>query len=205
MHDLDLDISWIKEQEKLQQINENYFKEPMENIELFFIYINSNDYIEKINCQSYVFNEKNNHDKKNENNVISNDEIIHWIEKNKYMCNHKYKIQEILLFNVSLNPENIQSYSKNENLLESSSKFLQRISIVNDIIIPPSIFIFHKVNALFFIFKNLNEVTVPKSILKSSVDVSCVEVVHKNTKKVRIVDKVNKIKSSQRHTRKQKK
>jgi hypothetical protein len=47
-YESDLDISWIKEQEKLQQINENYFKEPMETIDMFFIYINTNDYIEKI-------------------------------------------------------------------------------------------------------------------------------------------------------------
>ena len=163
----DLDISWV--QEKLQHINENYFKEPMESIDLFFIYVNTNDYIEKINHLQHdlsLYQQLN-----NSSSVIHNDIIIQLIEKNKFLSNNKYKIQDVLLYNVSLNPENIQTYSKDENILESSSKFLQPLSIINDFIIPPSIFIFHKINSIFFIFNQLQEVkhVVPKSILKSSI------------------------------------
>ena len=161
----DLDISWVQEQEKLQHINENYFKEPMEMIDMFFIYINTNDYIEKINHLQQELSLNNN------SGVIHNDIIIQLIEKNKFLSNNKYKIQDVLLYNVSLNPENIQSYSNDENILESSSKFLEPLSIINDFIIPPSIFIFHKINSIFFIFNQLQEVkhVVPKSILKSSI------------------------------------
>jgi hypothetical protein len=219
----DLDISWIKEQEKLQQINENYFKEPMEMIDVFFIYINTNDYIEKINYlqQNLIVIE-------NDNSIIYNVDVINLIEKHKYLSNNKYKIQDVLLYNVSLNPENIQSYSKTDDLLKSSSKFLEPLSIVNDFIIPPSIFIFHKINSLFFIFKQVQEVKpMPKSILKPSVSImdtnndntananmvrdsnsnSDKRVIHKITKKVRIMDKepITKLKMNNKFTRKQKK
>lgn len=218
----DLDISWVQEQEKLQQINENYFKEPMENIDIYFIYINTNDYIEKINHiqQDITLNQHLN----NNSGVIHNDIIIQLLEKNKYLSNNKYKIQDVLLYNVSLNPENIQSYSKDENLLESSSKFLEPLSIVSDFIIPPSIFIFHKINSIFFIFKQLQEIKPlpPKSILKSSIqnngsnsnnsnnDIKTIDNTndkHKFTKKVRISEKntITKLKPNNKFTRKQKK
>jgi hypothetical protein len=44
----DLDTSWIAEQERLNSINENYVREPMDSINAYFVYINRNQYIEKI-------------------------------------------------------------------------------------------------------------------------------------------------------------
>lgn len=210
-YESDLDISWIKEQEKLQQINENYFKEPMEIIDMFFIYINTNDYIEKIvyGEQKLVINPNNN------NTIIPNEDVINLIESNRYLSNNKYKIQDILLYNVSLQPENIQSYSKNENILDSSSKFLEPLSIINDFIIPPSIFIFHKINSIYFIFKQLEKITIPlpKPILKNTINninnINKEPLIstHKITKKVRIVDNqhINQTKIKNRFTRKNQK
>lgn len=200
-YESDLDISWIKEQEKLQQINENYFKEPMEAIDMFFIYINTNDYIEKIvyGEQQLII------DRNNSNTIIPNEDVINLIETNRYLSNNKYKIQDILLYNVSLQPENIQSYSKNENILESSSKFLEPLSIINDFIIPPSIFIFHKINSIFFIFKQLQEIKpMPKSILKPNVSIN--DKPMQKTKKVRILEyeNIKLAKINNRTTRKQK-
>jgi hypothetical protein len=208
-YESDLDISWIKEQEKLQQINENYFKEPMETIDMFFIYINTNDYIEKIVYGEHKLNVISN------NSIIPNQDVIQLIENNKYLANNKYKILDILLYNVSLQPENIQSYSQNENVLDTSSKFLEPLSIINDFVIPPSIFIFHKINSLFFIFKQLEKINIPlpKPILKSyvsniNINNETNKSIHKSTKKVRIMDKepiINKVKMNNRFTRKQKK
>ena len=194
----DLDISWIEEQEKLQQINANYFKEPMETIDIYFIYINTNDYIEKINCMQHNLTIIDN------NSIIHNKDVINLIEQNKYLSNNKYKIQDILLYNISLQPENIQSYSKNEQILESSSKFLEPLSIINDFIIPPSIFIFHKINSIFFIFKQLQEIKpMPKSILKPNV--SSNDKPMQKTKKVRILEykNIKQAKINNRATRKQ--
>jgi hypothetical protein len=207
----DLDTSWIEEQEKLQQINANYFKEPMETIDIYFIYINTNDYIEKINCMQHNLTINDN------NSIIHNRDVISLIEQHKYLSNNKYKIQDILLYNISLQPENIQSYSKNEQVLESSSKFLEPLSIINDFIIPPSIFIFHKINSIFFIFKQLQEIKpLPNSILKSSIknngnndntSTDNTNDKHKTTKKVRILEKdtMTKLKPKNTITRKQKK
>ena len=185
-YDSDLDISWIKEQEKLEQINQNYFREPMENIDMFFIYINPNNYIDKITTENHKLNI-------NENNigVLNNDFIINIIQtKKQILPNIKYKLIDILLFNIDLEPENIQNYSKNENILDNSKHFFKVLSSLNDIKISPSIFIFHKINSLFFLFKqNDDTYTKPKSILKNTdFNNSCDnQSSHKTTKKVRIV------------------
>ena len=180
----------------------------MEAIDMFFIYINTNDYIEKI-----VYGEQKLVINPNNNSIIPNEDVIQLIENNKYLANNKYKILDILLYNVSLQPENIQSYSQNENVLDTSSKFLEPLSIINDFVIPPSIFIFHKINSLFFIFKQLEKINIPlpKPILKScisNINNEPNKSIHKSTKKVRIMDKepiINKVKMNNRFTRKQKK
>lgn len=48
MDDEDLDISWIQSHEKILSIHENYKREPVESISLYFLYINQNAEIEKI-------------------------------------------------------------------------------------------------------------------------------------------------------------
>jgi hypothetical protein len=46
--DGDLDTSWIQRETQIQNIQNNYSREPMEAIHGIFIYINQNNYIEKI-------------------------------------------------------------------------------------------------------------------------------------------------------------
>ena len=43
-----LDTSWIQQEKRVQDIQNNYSREPMESISGIFIYINQNNYIDKI-------------------------------------------------------------------------------------------------------------------------------------------------------------
>ena len=51
-HDIDdddyLDTSWIQQEKRVQDIQNNYSREPMDSISGIFIYINQNNYIDKI-------------------------------------------------------------------------------------------------------------------------------------------------------------
>ena len=179
----DLDMSWIHETKKLQEINHNYCKEPISEIEFFFIYINPNDYIDKISSEIYDLTIRNNE------SMLDNNFIIQVIDKHKFVNTTKYKVLDVLLYNVDLSPENIQFYSQNENLMETSSKFLQPLSILHDFVIPPSIFIFHKLNSIFVILKELQPVNVaPKPILKPALVITNEpsNKPKKHTKKVKI-------------------
>jgi hypothetical protein len=177
----DLDISWIEEQERIQNIQTSYCREPMESITTYFIYINRNQYIDKIYCENQMLEIKE--DKSG--SFISQDAVLKIIQsKKKTTAFSKYKLVDILLYNVDLDPERIQDYS-NDNIEKASE--LKTIPFFDEISITPSIFIFHGVNSLYFVFQEVeiekvqNDRRSLKSILK----------LHKNpalTKKVRIQD-----------------
>jgi len=182
-----LDVSWIEQEERIQNIEKNYFREPMENIDLFFIYINQNDYINKILCE--------NHSLVTTDPVLGSqihkEELLKIIQSKKHVTPFsKYRLLEIVSYHVDLEPENIQSFSKIENLEEHKFQFFKKLSAIDDIIISPSIFIFHSINAIYFIFKE-TEIEIEKrrhtlkSILKTS-SVSAEPISTKGTKKVRI-------------------
>jgi hypothetical protein len=172
----DLDTSWIQEEEKLETIEKNYQQEPMENIDIFFLYINADDYIEKIICENHSLSEI----------VLKKEYILHLIQsKKRTLNNHRYKFMDMLLYNIDLRPEHIQTFSNTEVNEENARSFLKTYPIVDDVTISPSIFIFHNINSLFFLFKeNPNEPMPIKSILKRD---NGQRSLHKVTKKVKIV------------------
>ena len=49
---------WLDQYERLSNISSNYTKEPPKSIEIFHVFINVNDYIEKIESEHFVFEHK---------------------------------------------------------------------------------------------------------------------------------------------------
>ena len=201
--DDDLDTSWIDDLDKLNNIHHSYFREPMKDIDFFILLVDSNDSILKIKKENHRFSTID------KNCTFNNSFLIQFIEriKNTYSKGKmRYKLHDVLLYNIDIEPEHIQPYVSNENLLELGTKKLQSLSIIQDVVVPPSIFIFHKINSLFFIFKQLDQVIAaeediklyltpppimiqvpPKSILKTKSDGKS-NGSAKTTKKVRIYD-----------------
>ena len=168
-----LAISWIDTHERENNINQNYYREPMSEITMKCIYINKNSEIENIVSETYNITSCG---KENES-VVTKEEILYFIQRKKHTEYSKYNLMDILIYCVDIEPEHIQNYSKNENNSEISEKFLRTHSIFNEIVLPDSIFIFHTVNAVYFIFKERKShlppkirpfihVPVPVSILK---------------------------------------
>ncbi len=73
------DINWIKDHEKLINIENNYTPIPMYFINSYIIYINQNDFIEKIICEQMSL--EMNHDMVN--STINKNNIIQFINSNK--------------------------------------------------------------------------------------------------------------------------
>lgn len=178
--DSDLDISWINEQQRIQNIQNNYCRENVEEINVYSLYINKDSYIDKITCKKQPVI----------NNCISRDSVLGIIQTNKTSPSKKYKLSDVLVYHVDLEPQHIQSFSKTIDILTSSKSFFKVLPIVDEISIPPSIFIFHSLNSVFFMYKEADNVTnthshTIKSILKP-ISSTTGEVKHKHTKKVRI-------------------
>jgi hypothetical protein len=173
-------MSWIEREEKILQIQQNYIREPMDTIRCYFLYINLNSYIEKITSEqitiSYQNGEPSNGQNTSKIGIIPKEQVLHFIQQ-KRLCNitnnnnnnnTKYVFKDSWMYLVDLEPENLQNYSKSENFQEISKQFFQVLPPIEDIRIPPSIFIFHEINALYFLFQEVHpkETVQPKSILK---------------------------------------
>ena len=135
---MDDDEKWLQEQWKLLSIKNNYKREPLEYINLHFCYVDAENSIVNLKTEKHTFSETQ---------MISETELFAIIEEKKHDANINYVFSELSLFLVDLEPENIQTIEP------SKPQFFKTMPFISDIAIPPSIFIFHPLNSLFFLFK----------------------------------------------------
>jgi len=175
-----LDVSWIAEQQRIQNIETNYCREPVTDIQIYSLYINKNSYIDKITRKKHNIID----------NVLTRDAVLGIIQNNKRMDSKKYKLMDVLLYHVDLEPQHIQTYSQTNNIPASSKSFFKVLPIVDEIHIPHSIFIFHSLSSVFFMYKEVDTGShnhTIKSILKPSSSSSVnAEPKPSHTRKVRI-------------------
>jgi hypothetical protein len=138
---------------------------------LFFIYINSNLEIE------YVSNDVETLVNIPSTN-INKERLLHIIQNKRHHNNKKYRLDDILSFQIHLEPENIQSFVSST----TPDTFLKSVPIFDNISCIPSIFIFHDIASLYFLFYEID--TSRKSILKNSHNNNYNN--HRITKKVHI-------------------
>lgn len=184
-----LDESWIQEQQRIQDIKHNYCKENMDSITVHSLFINSNKHLDKIvNSEvSLVHSDQN-------NKYIPKKTILQLIQQNKKCntcsSNSEYKLIDIASFFITIEPEHIQSFSKTTPT-SNTNEFFKFHPSIHDIVVPPSIFIFHKVNSIFLIYQETiqrNKNYTIKSILKTTPNKNSKRM---NTKKVRIDTQLN--------------
>tara|TARA_B110000971_G_C19865688_1_gene433744 strand:- start:170 stop:811 length:642 start_codon:yes stop_codon:yes gene_type:complete len=137
-----MDTDWIRHEQRLSIINQKCLPEKLPYITLEFIYINKNSEVvettsEKLpipantSCLSKEF-------------IIS---IIHNHKKKKSTQN--YVLKETLMYHIPIQPEVLPAFLENTF---NSSTFIKKYPIIEDIVLPSSIFIFHPVNTLFFVY-----------------------------------------------------
>lgn len=156
-------MSWISEEEELLKIQDDCEKEYLNEIQCFFIYVNANSYIEKITSKTIDLE----YNEDDDNTTILKEDICNIIEEEKKSNkNENYIIEDCWEINIDLEPEDIKEFSKEQNLETCYNSFFKKISYKDDIVIEPSIFIFHKINALYFLFKKEEKPITVKPILK---------------------------------------
>tara|TARA_B100000902_G_scaffold19928_1_gene23888 strand:- start:3032 stop:3691 length:660 start_codon:yes stop_codon:yes gene_type:complete len=185
-----LDTSWIQDETRLLNVENSLHCEPLDSIQGIFIYINQHNYIDNIFCETIplTVNEKD--------SFISSSALIKLIQTNKISTPvSKYKFSNLFSFFVDIEPDSVLSFSKldddDEHITQSSS-FKEQF-ITDSITIPPAIFVFHKINTLYFIYNETSTTkrnTTLKSILKSN---NTLQNNHKTKKNVRITNKLFKI------------
>jgi hypothetical protein len=160
----DIDLSWMEKHNRLANIQQNYFREPMTQIRLHFIYLNKHLHIDKVVSKNHNIEHLD-----DQTTIIYKEQILHAIQNNKCLNNVKYKLLEMILYNITIDPENIQHLSSmsKDYAADMGKQFLTTIPMVDDIKIPHSIFIFHEINSLYVVFQEVEDpVRVVKPILK---------------------------------------
>lgn len=180
--DENLDISWLIEQERIHMVDNNFHREPMKTIKLYYIYINKEDSIDTVDSEIYTIQSIN--DKKC--SIITQNELLRIIQmkKNK-TSDSKYIIYDILLYNIDLEHEQLQSFTKYDNDEMLHTRLLKSNGIIKNISISPSIFIFHNINAVYFIFKEVVRVVPTNTNQEKLPILSIIPQRTKETKKVR--------------------
>lgn len=180
----DLDTSWI---EKYQ--HHELVREPMDKVRVYLLYIHSNMSIDKIIQEDIPLETLASKSGPGVSEQgVSKEVLLKIIHDGKTSIPHKkYKLKDILVFNVDLEPSNIQSFSE-------ELQFMKKIPIVDDIILAPSLYIFHYLNGIFIFFQEYGS-SDPKPILKTGPSGS-----KPHTKKVRLNDQVE-YEDTQKHNK----
>ena len=181
---VDNDVAdWLDDEQRILNIQQNPVREPMKSIRGVFIFINQHHYIDKIVVEDIVsFGEHNNEFR------IPFSQVLRLVQSKRYVTsNTKYIFREVCLFNVDLEAEHVQGFVNDGDGDGDgdSGRFFRVLPATEDIVIPPSIFIFHSVNTLYFYFQEvlLKRAGEPRSILKTVDSENLKEMSHNTTKK----------------------
>jgi len=200
----ELDISWLREQEQIIDVENNHSREPMNVINTMVLYINLQDEIDKIVYEKHSLDVINDIS----GSLFHKNKLIEFIHTKKmYTPSSRYKLSDTLLFHIDLNHHDLITFSKMNDEPNIHSYFLKPISFMTDIIVPPSLFVFHKTNSIIFIFQETPIVNSKnkslKSILKKDFSQEVREHKSNSTKKVKIAQdipsKIKKHKKTRRH------
>ena len=162
-------FSWIEESERMCSIESNLLREKLSSIPMMFIYINKHKVIDSIDTEILLLPDS----------LIPKEKLIKLIKsKEKNTPVSKYILKEYLLYHIPLEPEHISSFIHSTE----NTSFMQIFPIIEDVVLPPSLFIFHSINGLYFFYYESDSHSNIKSILKTAD-----KPVH--TKKVKIYSK----------------
>jgi hypothetical protein len=175
IHDREIDdlLELINEYKNEEEKYELFYKEPVENLKVNFIYIGTNNEIQCINETSVLLT----------NNALNKERLLQLITKNKIKNSVKYTLKYLLKYNIILEPCNIIPYLKNK----ISDKFLTEIKVIDEIKFLDTISVMEDLNCLLFIYTEKSLETTG-SIFKSIHDDK-----YKRTKK--LLDRIRRRKT----------
>ena len=183
-----MNFSWIEEEERLINLKENSKRENIQTLELVSIYINQQEEIETVERETMDITEI-------EKNSLSREQWTEWRDQRiKYTPNSKFILKDVLFFHVPIEPENIPEIKSETKAFMTD---YSNLAALDNIPIPPAIFIFHSLTTLFFFFHeipNTNESITPAP--------SRIKTIQKNTKKTVKIQVSSKPNDNIKHNKK---
>lgn len=143
----DYDNSWIDNFEILEKDYSSFYKESVDSVKLYFIYINHNNEIDIINQENLILYGK-----------IEKEKIYQIIKEKKCNNDINYKLIGLLKYNISLEPYHIKYFLEDKLDIDVYESFLTPLYKIDDIVFEDTITLFKDLNSLYFIFyDNFND------------------------------------------------
>ncbi len=154
----ELDITWINDIEDIEKDNDIFYKEKINEITLIFLYINNNQ-VESTKKEYFELQTPG---------VLSKENLIDLINKNKINNSIKYSLSSLLKFNINIEPEHIKNFVQEDDVKTKQDLFFSKIKNVDDINWNDSINMFEHLNTLYFVYtiKKPNNSSTKKVVFK---------------------------------------
>ena len=156
------DNSWVEEYERLEKDYELFYKETVESLKLFYIYVSKNRYIEHLHQDDVILN----------NGVLTKEKLLDLIKTNKYKNGIKYNLKHLLKYNISLDPEDIQVFlNRNPETVRNQDElhsYLKPILLLDDLCFEASITILQDLNCIYFIFIEADTQNTSKKLTRKN-------------------------------------
>ena len=151
------DVSWIQEEETLLALNTIPPKQPLTSIDIDFLFINSDSLIVD------VFQRKQRLDVSGNVSLLPKESILFLVERAKQQLapNGKYVFEDFLVWNAGIEPERLFQYAESDDPTAIGTGF-SRGSIFYDLVLDPSVFVFHSNQQIFMIFRERDIVFLKK-------------------------------------------
>lgn len=148
----ELDVSWMKEEDRLENIGELLKPENVETITICFVYIDRENAIKKVIYEKEILNQSHS---------ISEDRITQLIQQYRISEGVKHKLMDIVSYVVSCDSD----VAFNGEYPTS----VQTHKIFNPIVIEDSLFIFQNIHCVYFLFYEKYKGIVSSSSSLSSI------------------------------------
>jgi len=176
---IDLDTSWLKEEELLENISNQHEKEALTSIRLHTIFIRETSNVPTIeNVTTEIITLEPSH--KKGQTILPKEQLLKIIQTKR---TDQYKLMDILVYHIAMDHDNIHTVANLEN--PQNNTFMKTLPIIDDIIFDDTLFIFHKLTAIYLFLRSHPDEEKPlKSILKTA---NLSSSVNKTKKKVQLV------------------
>lgn len=119
-----------------------YDNDSVDKIFIYFFYANSENEIYDIKKREEFI----------EDGKISRERQLYLIKSNQFNLNNQHKLVSISYTNFNISYEDIENFVNNN--LEND--FFKKVDILDDIRFNPSLYLFTKMNCIFYIFKEIS-------------------------------------------------
>jgi len=135
---MELNCQWTSDFEKNEKFFNDFYKEPVENLQLSCCYINANKELFHIKKQNLYVGD----------GLLKKENLIYHIRNNMFYNERKYIPLSILKYNIDIDPEDIKFYLNDNN----SNNFLSVERSIDSIKWNDTITLFQDLNSLILIY-----------------------------------------------------